>query len=59
MPKGIGVDFGRCGFGFHTRPRYMVRLGIVTIIWFPDGIEAVFRSYSVALMVKRNEERGE
>lgn len=55
MPKGIGVDFGWCGFGHHAGPPRAYRLGLVTFLVFPDGIEALFRSYRVALLVRKNE----
>ncbi|GBQ72643.1 hypothetical protein AA103196_3120 [Ameyamaea chiangmaiensis NBRC 103196] len=53
MPKGFGVELGWCGFGQHEGPPRIFCLGFILIAVFPNGIEAAFASYVVALKVKR------
>jgi len=57
MPKGVGIDFGWCGFGHHSGPPRTFRLGFLSVMLFPDGIVARFASYEIALQVKREEQR--
>lgn len=57
MPRGYGVDFGWCGFGTHAGPPRVYCLGLVMIAVFPDGIEAIFNSYRIALLIKRGDDK--
>lgn len=57
MPRGYGIDFGWCGFGTRAGPPRVYCVGWLMIVVVPGGIEALFRSYRVALTVKRDRNR--